>query len=161
MADMPESMRAELQRWNNGKGIDLEGWVGCSGNFRLAVGYSTVFWPRFERNGKYILCEGIPESSIRGFEAQENSSPGSVEAVLNHVHLSSIHYGGCEDLSSDKLLWLGQVLLETYQAKLAWQFPDDPCEVDLYIPEDREDLWEYQITFWQKKWDTGKAGSSD
>jgi hypothetical protein len=43
----PESMRAELRAWNNGNGIDLESWVGCQGNFRLAVGYTTVFWPRF------------------------------------------------------------------------------------------------------------------
>jgi hypothetical protein len=152
-------MRPELRRWNNGSGIDLEGWVGCSGNFSLAVGYTTVFWPEFERNGKYILRKGIADENILGFET--GGSPASVEAVLNHLHLSSIHYGGCEDLTSDKLVWLGRVLREIYQSKLAWQFPDDPCEVDLYMPDDREDLWEYQITFWQKKWDLNQNETDD
>lgn len=155
MQDVPESMRAELQRWNGGRGIDLEGWACCMGNFQLAVGYSTVFWPRFERHGRYILREGITESGIAGFEAQAGSTAASVEAVLNHLHLADIQHGNCEDISSDKLLHLGKVLEEIYAAKLAWQFPDSPCHVHLYVPEDREDLREYQITFWQKKWDAG------
>lgn len=45
--DIPESMRSELGAWNNGGGIDLEGWVGCEGSFALAVGYLTLFWPEF------------------------------------------------------------------------------------------------------------------
>ena len=40
-------MLPELAEWNNGKGIDLKSWIGCSGNFRLAIGYSAIFWPRF------------------------------------------------------------------------------------------------------------------
>jgi hypothetical protein len=152
MNDIPESMRAELLRWNGGNGIDLEGWASCSGTFSLAVGYTTVFWPRFERNGKYILREGVPDASIEGFESQEGSTPASVEAVLNHLHLCSIQYAGCDDVSADKLALLGEVLREIYTSKLLWQFPDSPCEVDLYLPDDRDDLWEYQITFWQKKW---------
>ena len=45
--DIPESMRDELAGWNNDAGISLETWIGCSGNFSLAVGYSSVFWPEF------------------------------------------------------------------------------------------------------------------
>jgi hypothetical protein len=148
----PESMRAELRAWNNGKGIDLESWIGCEGGFRFAVGYTAVFWPRFERRGPYILREGTPDEIIRGFEQQDNSSHASVEAVLNHLHLKDIQHAFCEDVSSDKLIFLGHVLKEIYEAKLAWQYPDSPCEVNLYFPDDREDLWEYQITFWQRKW---------
>jgi len=47
MIQPPASMIQELSAWNNGKGIDLESWTGCSGNFKLAVGYSTIFWPKF------------------------------------------------------------------------------------------------------------------
>jgi hypothetical protein len=150
--DVPASMRAELQRWNNGDGIDLESWISCEGSFRLAVGYSTTFWPRFESRGQYILRAGATEESIRSFETQPNSSPASVEAVLNHLHLKDIQQAFCEDVSSDKLIFLGNVLKEIYEAKLAWQFPDSACEVDLFFPDDRDDLWGYQITFWQKKW---------
>jgi hypothetical protein len=152
--DVPDSMRAELQRWNNGDGIDLEGWIACEGNFRFAVGYATTFWPRFEKRGLYILRKGIPDESIRSFETQPESSSLSVEAILNHLHLKDIQHAFCEDATSDKLSFLGRVLKEVYEAKLAWQFPNDPCEVDLFIPEDRDDLMEYQITFWQRKWRT-------
>ncbi|PYV06946.1 MAG: hypothetical protein DMG26_01905, partial [Acidobacteria bacterium] len=63
-------MLAELSAWNNGKGIDLESWISCSGNFRLAVGYATVFWPRFVLFEDYILGEGFHVDSLRGFEQQ-------------------------------------------------------------------------------------------
>lgn len=33
----------ELPRWNNGDGIDAESWIGCVGNYELAIGYSLIF----------------------------------------------------------------------------------------------------------------------
>jgi len=45
---------------------------------------------------------------------------------------------------------LGNKLKEIYEAKLQWQFPDKPCVVSFYEPDDDDDLIEYQITFWQK-----------
>jgi hypothetical protein len=153
--DIPESMKADLAAWNGGSGIDLESWIGCVGQFSLAVGYASVFWPRFERHGPYILRVGSPEEVIRGFESQRGSTPQSVEAVLNHLHLADIQHAHCEDISPDKLAVLGDVLREIYTAKLAWQFPNAPCEVHLYLPEDPGDLIAYQITFWQRKWAEG------
>lgn len=41
MIQPPTDMLLELAEWNNGDGIYLESWIGCSGDFRLAVGYST------------------------------------------------------------------------------------------------------------------------
>lgn len=149
--NIPESMRAELAAWNNGKGIDLEDWVGCEGNFRLAVGYTTVFWPPFTLFDDYVLLEGVTEEQVRGFESQEGATPKSVEWVLNHIHLDSIQHLGCPDISADKLLILGVTLKEIYQAKLAWQFPDRPCFVEFYQPEDADDFAEYQLSFWQRK----------
>jgi methyl coenzyme M reductase subunit C len=68
---------------------------------------------------------------------------------MNHLHIADIQYFGCEDASKDKLLLLGNVLKEIYQAKLLWQLADRPCSVELYIPDDEEDLLEYQLSFWQ------------
>ena len=64
---IPESMRDELSAWNNGAGIDLPSWVGCQGNFSLAVGYATIFWPEFVEFEGYILRQGFSERSLRGF----------------------------------------------------------------------------------------------
>ena len=84
------------------------------------------------------------------FENQKGSTPKSVEAVLNHLHIEDIQHLGCEDISADKLLALGNVLKEIYQAKLSWQFPDRPCIVEFYVPDDKDNFIDYQITFWQR-----------
>lgn len=155
---IPDSMKEELQAWNNGDGIDLESWTGCSGNFSLAVGYSALFCPQFIEFEDYILQtdevnDGLI-SSIRGFESQEGSSLKSVEWVINHLHIFDVQYSGCEDISSDKLIVIGDALKEIYEAMLAYKFPNKPCEVEFYIPENKEDYEDYQISFWQKKHDS-------
>jgi len=150
--DIPPSMAAELQEWNNGKGIDLESWIGCSGSFSLAVGYVTIFWPKFVEFDGYILRDGFCEKALRSFEAGEGYDRKAVEWVMNHLHIADIHHG-CEDLSKDKLQVLGATLQEIYAAKLKAQFPQTPCIVEFYQPENEDDLIGYQISFWQAKHD--------
>lgn len=147
--DIPESMKAELAAWNNGNGIDLESWIGCEGRFSLAVGYASVFWPGFTLFDGYILRDGFLENNLRGFE-QQGQRRQSVEWVMNHLHLEDIQHGDCQDISRDKLLVLGNALKEIYEAKLQRQFPDRPCTVEFFIPDDPDDFTEYQISFWQK-----------
>ncbi|MBT3045022.1 MAG: hypothetical protein KME67_19360 [Candidatus Thiodiazotropha sp. (ex Codakia orbicularis)] len=155
--DIPESMKAELAAWNNGSGIDLEGWVSCQGNFKLAVGYASIFWPNFVEFEQYIFVEGFSENSVRGFEAQDGSTPKSVEWVINHLHIADIQHYGCEDISKDKLIIIGSTLKEIYEFKLKALFPGKPCIVDLYQPEDEDDLMQYQLSFWQTKHESENA----
>jgi len=149
MTDIPASMRAELGEWNNGKGIDLEAWIGCEGRFSLAVGYLAIFWPSLELVDGHIVHQGVDRASIKDWASQPGSSRRSVETILNHRHLVDIQHTGCSDCSADKLLKLGYAQKEIYEAKLKWQFPDRPCEVSFFIPEDSEALEQYEITFWQ------------
>lgn len=149
---VPEAMKPELQRWNSGAGISVEDWIGFVGNADLAVGYSTVFWPVFEPYKGYILTEGWTPETVEGFERQPDSTPEGVEWVLNHRHMIDIHADHDVDPTVEHLVRLGTVLKEIYEAKLAWQFPDRPCEVEFYVPDDPDDLVEYQVSFWQKKW---------
>ena len=151
MSQPPADMLPGLAEWNNGNGIDLQSWVGCCGTFWLAIGYSTVFWPRFMLFEDYIFREGFTAESVRGFEAQYKRDSRAVEAVLNHLHIADIQCHGCEDITEQRVVFLGKILREIYTAKLAWQFPDRPCAVSFYEPDDRTDLFGYQITFWQKK----------
>ncbi|MCB1839282.1 MAG: hypothetical protein KDI61_03320 [Alphaproteobacteria bacterium] len=141
----------ELSKWNDGKGIDLEGWISCEGNFSLAVGYSEIFWPEFVEFEDYILRKGFSESSLRSFENQDQSDKKGTEWLMNHLHIADIQHSYCEDLTRDKILFLAPILVEIYQAKLAWQFPDKPCTVEFYHPDDKDDLIGYQMSFWQKK----------
>ena len=146
--DIPSTMKDELGAWNNGAGIDLKSWVGCEGRFALAIGYAAIFWPELVEFEGYILHKGFSEESLRGFERQNGSSRRSVEWVMNHLHLEDIQHLGCADISQDKLILLGNVLKEIYQAKLKWQFPNRPCTVELYLPQDN-DFSQYQLSFWQ------------
>jgi hypothetical protein len=148
--ETPESMKAELAAWNGGTGIPIESWVSCSGSFSMAVGYASVFWPQIVLFEGYVLREGFLEASLRGFERQKGIDRRSVEWHMNHLHIADIQYYGCKDASKDKLIFLGNVLKEIYEAKLLWQFPDHPCSVELYQPDDEDDLMEYQLSFWQK-----------
>ena len=148
--DIPASMKAELGAWNNGAGIDLQSWTGCVGRFALAVGYASLFWPEFVLFDGYILPKGFSESALRGFESREGTTRKSVECVMNHLHIADIQYVGCPDISKDKIVLLGTMLKEIYEAKLRVQFPDRPCQVELYIPPDEDDLVSYEICFWQK-----------
>lgn len=151
--NIPESMEAELAAWNNGQGIDLEAWVGCMGNFSLAIGYLTLFCPEFVEFEGYILRDGFSEDSLRSFEKCSIGDRRSVEAAMNHLHIADIQHCGCEDLSKDKVILLGRKLREIYEARLQWQFPEKPCTVSFYEPEtDDTDNWllDYEITFWQK-----------
>ena len=150
---IPKSMTDELRAWNNGAGIPLETWAECEGNYKLAVGYAALLWPRFEAVGKYILFEGVSKENIEGFENQEGSTPKGVEWVLNHWHLADLHNHDDDNLSADKLLFVGNIVKEMWEAKLRTQFPDRPCTVEFYVPEDPEELWEYQVSFWQTAWD--------
>ena len=137
----------ELPEWNNGKGIDVESWIGCSGNFQLAVGYSTLFWPRFVEFEDYVLREGFSIDSFRSFQPQ-CASRRNAEAVMNHLHIAAIHYHDLSSCAAEHALYLGRVLREIYQAKLAWQFPARRFEV-VFDESERKDVMAYEITFYQ------------
>jgi hypothetical protein len=151
MIQPPKSFMQELSAWNDGNGIDLESWIGCMGNFNLATGYSAIFWPNFVLFEDYILREGFDAESLRRCEKTGNRDKSSIEWVINHLHITDIHYNDRENASEEVIVFLGNILKEVYETKLRAQFPDRPCEVEFYEPEDRKNLVEYQLSFWQKK----------
>lgn len=147
--ETPQSMKAELARWNNGKGIDLEGWLAASGNYELAMGYLSLFWPGLVEFEGYVLREGFSVDSLRGFERAAGANRRGVEAVMNHLHLADLHGPHAEGFSVDKALVLGHAMKAIYEAKLAREFPHRPCVVEFLIPESADALEDYQLTFWQ------------
>ncbi len=143
-------MVSELSTWNNGNGISLESWIESMGDFKLFVGYSTIFWPQFTLFEDYILREEFNIESLRSFE-NGRQSKASVEWVMNHLHIADIHCNDQDNMSEDKIVFLGKILKEIYELKLRAQFPDRPCVVEFIEPEDKKNLVEYQLSFWQKK----------
>ena len=155
--DIPESMRDKLAAWNNGKGIDIESWVGCEGNFRLACGYASIFWPEFVEHEGYVLRKGFSLDSLRSWEEHCSGNRESIEAVMNHLHIADIQHYGCEDISKDKIVLLGNTLREIYEAKLRWQFPGREFVVSFPEPENEEDLIAFELTFFQKSANNDRA----
>jgi len=153
--NIPESMKKELGAWNNGKGIDMDSWISCEGNYSLAVGYTTIFCPNFIEYEDYIFStEQITNDfiqRIREFENQEGSTPKSVEWVLNHIHISDLHHNGCKDLTADKIIILGNALKNIYEARLNYIYPNKPCVVEFYQPDNTSLIDDYQLSFWQLK----------
>jgi hypothetical protein len=137
----------EMARWNNGAGIDAESWVGCAGNYELAVGYSLVFWPRFVRFEDYVLRERFSIETLRGFERQPGSTRASVEWVMNHQHIADIHCSETQ-VSEAQLRYLGRVLTEIHQVKLRADFTDLRFVVE-FNDEPGLDPIDYQMSFWQ------------
>jgi|ERR1700733_1978281 hypothetical protein len=135
----------ELKNWLPGP-IDPATWAANEGNFRLAIAYSTIFWPGFVQHDRYVLRESFSLEGLAGFERQCAGDRRSIEAVMNHIHLDGIQHLGCADISRERLEYLGGVLKEIHEAKLRWQFPDLSFVVEFY-PGD--ELSEYELTFWQ------------
>ncbi len=150
MTDQPSSDFAalipELPNWNNGDGIDAEGWIQCVGNYELATGYSLIFWPKFARSGDYVLRHGFSEASLRGFEDQTNCDRVAVEAVMNHVHIADIH---CNvEPTEGQLRYLGRVLKDIHEVKLGRDFPGERFAVS-FNDEPGLDPIDYELTFWR------------
>lgn len=149
----PEPIASELGTWNNGNGADVEVLAQYEGSYRLSVSYSALLWPKFTVIGPYILREGASAEGVTHWEDSIPDDPRGVEAVMNHIHLTDYFMHVDEGLSREVIDFLTQQLCEIHEAKLLWQFPDRPCRVIRITPDDPEELDNYQITFWQKKWE--------
>jgi len=147
----------ELSLWNDGAGIDPESWICCSGNYELAIGYSFLFWPSFILIDDYVVRQGTTKEDIQEWEHALANEKGmsqeakreSIEAVLNHIHLTDIHPEDSNPTEA-QLRYLGNVLKQIYSVKLQADFPDRRFVVDFSEPPVTE-LRDYQLTFWQKR----------
>lgn len=138
----------DLSKWNNGAGIDIRAWLGRAGNIELAIGYSSLFWPNFVEFEGCVFCAGFSEESYRGFMRQCKGDRRKVEAVMNHRHIFDYFSHYQSDATAEQVQYLGRVLKEIWQAKLAADFPRRRFEVRF-----DEGLFkylnDYQLTFWQ------------
>jgi hypothetical protein len=138
----------EMRDWNDGAGISVQTWIECSGTFKLAIGYSTLFWPEFVEFERYVLRAGFSVESLRGFERQCGGDRLRIEGLMNHLHLADIQHQGCEDISRERVVYLGRVLSEIYRVKLAWQFPSKRFKVH-FDDTPAENITDYVLTFVQ------------
>lgn len=143
-----ETLIPELKDWNNGRGIDVESWIGCVGDFQKAIGYSTIFWPRFFEIDDCVVREGCTREYIQGWLAHCGGDRRAVETVVNHLHLLDLHHFGCTDATAERLAYLGRTLKEVYECKLEREFPTRTFTVEFDEPSS-EALLDYVLTFYQ------------
>ncbi|WP_298953899.1 hypothetical protein [uncultured Methylobacterium sp.] len=142
----PADLIPDARRWNDGRGIDPEGWIACIGSYELAVGYSLIFWPRFVRFEGYVLRDGFSEAALRGFERSTGRDRTAIEGVMNHLHLADLHPNAAA--TEGQLRHLGRVLREIHAAKLARDFPDLRFEIR-FDDEPGLDPLLYELSFWR------------
>jgi hypothetical protein len=138
----------ELPDWNNGAGIDVDSWLGCKGDFQLAIGFSRLFWPAFVEHDSCVLFAGFSPSVYQDFLISCQNDRASVEAVMNHQHLLDLFYHASPTATAAQLVYLGTVLRDILKVKLSHDFPKRAFEVE-FDEGPFEELVEYQVTFWQ------------
>ncbi len=146
----------EMKEWNNGKGIDIEAWIGCVGDFQKAVGYSTILWPKFKEVNGCVVNALTPDEKVYDWIKRCPDNPKAVEPTMNHLHIMDLHYHDISNVNSEILSYLGSVLKEIYECKLKMDFPEKDIIVEFYKPVDNDDLEGYELTFYQKIDETNK-----
>jgi hypothetical protein len=138
----------ELPTWNNGQGIDVDSWLGCKGDFQLAIAFSRLFWPEFVEHDGCVLRAEFSPSTYQDFFAACKGDRAAVEGVMNHKHLLEFFHHPAPTATTEQLLFLGRVLKKIHAVKLAHDFPDRSFEVH-FDEGPFDDLIDYQFTFWQ------------
>jgi hypothetical protein len=139
---------AELPRWNGGAGIAPEDWIGCVGNYELAIGYGLLFWPRFVEHEGYVLRHGFEERALRSVEACAAGDRGGVEALMNHVHIADLHANVATPPTEAQVRHLGRILKATHEAKLRLDFPGRVFTVS-FNDEAGLPVQDYELSFRQ------------
>ena len=113
LSDIPlADLVPETREWNEGRGIDLEAWIGCIGSFQHAIAYGELFWPDFAEYDGCVFFVGFSEESYRGFMQQTGGNRQAVEAVMNHLHILDLFCRPEAEPTREQVVYLGRLLKE-------------------------------------------------
>jgi hypothetical protein len=131
--------------------VTLRQWISATGNLRAFVGYARLLWPEFVIHDDCVFeAERFSIANYDGFMRQTGGNKASVEVVMNHAHIVDIFPSRDGEPSRELVLYAGRLLKETWQAKLARDFPDR--EFTVSFPEGPfDDPVAYEITFFQDR----------
>lgn len=148
MDSQANNLIPELQDWNNGQGIDLDGYLSCIGNYELAIAFAHFFWPTFVEHDGCILNGAPDPKNYLDWKAATNDNKTSIEALLNHVHILDLFLNVEQPPTRDQIIYLGRQLQSMWSAKLKLDFPGRNFTVT-FSDDCGDDLVEYQVTFYQ------------
>ena len=157
----------EIKDWqkHNGDKFDVEDWIAIEGNIKLAIGYSSIFWPDFIEHENCVFLKS--HFSIANYNEWKNVDYieyfSQIEYVLNHIHILDLfaeEQGKQSEISKDQIIYLGIVLREIYETKLRTQFKDKTFIVTFNGNEDPGDLTDYELSFHQLENETKSTRNS-
>ena len=134
--------------WQNGEPVGLEWWIYAIGSFEHLIAYGELLWPDFVEHDGCILRRNFTEESYRGFLEQTGGNKQAVEAVVNHVHVVDLIHGPEGDPSDEQLVYVGRLLREMWEAKLAREFPDRKFVV--HFEEEGDSVDDFVVNFHQE-----------
>ena len=140
---MPESLT-----WDQGRPIDPVLWIGLVGRYDHLIAYAELLWPDFVEYDGCILRAGFSEEAYGGFMEQTSGDKRAVEAVLNHVHIIDLIPGAYDSgPTEEQAVYLGRLMKEMWEAKLAKEFPSR--EFVVVFADRGEALEDLEVTFRQ------------
>lgn len=124
-----------------------EEYIAASGKFTDAILLSGVFWPEFTVFQEHVFLADFTKGNSFDIAQKECSLRSDVEAFVNHRHIMDLFGNPCSEASAEEISYLGNLLSETWKAKLKAEFGNRKFEVRFC--DDKEDMAGSYITFWQ------------
>lgn len=141
---------ADLRLWNNGDGIDVQGWLSATGDYEHAIAYAELFWPDFVNYDGCIFRIAMDEETYHKWIKVTNGNKTSVEEVVNHIHILDFFPNVKEPPSKEQVRHLGLKLRDMWEAKVKRDFPNRDIIVH-FLDSDTDDLVDYQVTVFQRR----------
>jgi hypothetical protein len=131
MTFRPEHLPRVAAWTGDGDGADaITSFIAHEVGASATVALTTLFWPRFVEVDGAVLMEGaFTRKGLREWQATLGSDVRAIEGVVNHLHLWDAFERRDDPVPDDALLYLADVLAQTWRAALRAQFPDRAFEV--------------------------------
>ena len=90
------------------------------------------------------------ENNYQGFMRQTGGNKTAVESVMNHIHVLDL-FSNEPSPSRELVRYLGQLIKETWTAKLLRDLPNRRFNVSFYPEGATSDLIQCEVTFSQER----------
>ena len=135
----------EAAEWADG---DVVRWISGVGTFAALTGYAELLWPDFTEFDDCVFRGEVDATNLQPWIDRLGGDRTAVERVCNHVDLNYLFQNQAAIATDTQLAYLGRLLQDMWEAKLAREFPDRRFAVELHDnPSDPND--EPLVTFSQ------------
>ena len=151
----------EFQKDNNHH-FNVEDWIAIKGNIKLAIGYSSIFWPDFVEYEDCVFLKS--HFSLENYNEWKKVDYvkhfSQIEYVINHIHILDLFLSEKHsDIKKEQVVYLGNILREMYDSKLKTQFKHRKFVVTFNDQDETSDLIDYEMSFHQESNELRETGN--